>query len=70
MLYGKQRVWGTIGFGISALFSGFIVDWWSVGDVKSFTPALVIMLFFLSIDIICCKKLEVRFNQKVIVIIY
>lgn len=59
MAYGQQRVWGTIGFGLSALLSGFVVDWWSVGAVKSFTPALIIMLLFLSIDVFCCSKLEV-----------
>lgn len=59
MYYGEQRVWGTIGFGLSALISGFMVDWWSIGPVKSITPALIIMLFFLGIDVICCHKLEV-----------
>lgn len=66
MSYGKQRVWGTIGFGISALLSGFIVDWWSVGDVKSFIPALVIMIFFLLIDVLCCRKLKVRYSTSCI----
>uniref|UniRef100_A0A170ZKX8 Major facilitator superfamily domain-containing protein 6 n=1 Tax=Triatoma infestans TaxID=30076 RepID=A0A170ZKX8_TRIIF len=26
MKYGKQRVWGTVGFGISALLGGFAMD--------------------------------------------
>lgn len=59
MAYGQQRVWGTIGFGISALLSGFLVDWWSVGDIKSITPALVIMLMCLAVDVVCCNKLKV-----------
>ncbi|GLV38043.1 uncharacterized protein CBL_07841 [Carabus blaptoides fortunei] len=58
MGYGNQRVWGTIGFGLSALVSGCFVDWWSPGDIKSFTPALITMLAFLSMDVMCCSYLQ------------
>lgn len=57
--YGKQRVWGTIGFGVSALVGGYLIDWWS-GDsnVKDYTPAFVLVIFLTGIDLLCCSKLK------------
>ena len=41
--WGKQRLWGTIGHGGFALSSGFLVDLFSRGEVKTdFTVAFVI----------------------------
>lgn len=58
--YGAQRVWGTIGFGLSALISGYIVDHWTTTDnvVKSFTPAIIVMLIFSGLDLIIVSKLQ------------
>ncbi|KAK2584703.1 hypothetical protein KPH14_007037 [Odynerus spinipes] len=59
MGYGRQRVWGTIGFGISAFLAGYAVDLWSEGEtIKTYTPAFILVLFFSSIDLLCCKKLK------------
>lgn len=59
--YGQQRVWGTIGFGLSALLGGYCVDWWSgPGPTKDYTPAFLIAAAFISLDMICCYKLKVR----------
>jgi hypothetical protein len=61
MKYGQQRVWGTIGFGITALLAGSAIDWWSAGSsTKDYTPAFVVVLIFAIMDIICCSKLRVR----------
>lgn len=60
MKYGHQRVWGTIGFGITALLAGFAIDWWSAGSpTKDYTPAFIIVLVFAMIDICCCLQLRV-----------
>lgn len=60
MGYGRQRVWGTIGFGIAAFLAGYTVDLWSQGGIyKTYTPAFLLVLAFTSIDLICCQKLEV-----------
>jgi len=60
MGYGRQRVWGTIGFGIAALLAGYTMDLWSRGEIyKTYTPAFLLVLVFTSIDLICCTKLEV-----------
>lgn len=60
MGYGRQRVWGTIGFGVAAFLAGYTVDLWSQGEIyKTYTPAFLLVLAFTSIDLICCRKLEV-----------
>uniref|UniRef100_A0A1B0GBJ0 Major facilitator superfamily associated domain-containing protein n=1 Tax=Glossina morsitans morsitans TaxID=37546 RepID=A0A1B0GBJ0_GLOMM len=56
--YGAQRVWGTIGFGLTALIAGWFVDFWTVDEVKSFTPALIIMLIFSSLDLLSVCRLK------------
>ncbi|XP_026827205.1 major facilitator superfamily domain-containing protein 6 isoform X2 [Ooceraea biroi] len=59
MGYGRQRVWGTIGFGVAAFLAGYTMDLWSHGETyKSYTPAFILVLAFTCIDLICCRKLE------------
>lgn len=58
MKYGKQRVWGTIGFGLAALISGFAVNYSSDDETKSFLPAILIMLLFSVFDIGSIVKLK------------
>lgn len=61
MRYGAQRVWGTIGFGLTALISGITVHVFkldSADAVQAITPALVIMLFFGVFDVISIKWLK------------
>lgn len=56
--YGKQRVWGTIGFGTTALIAGYIVNIFS--DVSiTYVPAFAVMLLFSICDLIACIKLKV-----------
>ncbi|CAH1959220.1 unnamed protein product [Acanthoscelides obtectus] len=55
--YGKQRVWGTIGWGLSALFAGYIVDLFS-GTSITYTPAFIIMLVLSVFDLSACIKLK------------
>ncbi|KAH1027493.1 major facilitator superfamily domain-containing protein 6 [Dendroctonus ponderosae] len=55
--YGKQRVWGTIGFGITALLSGYIVNLFS-GQIISYIPAIIVMAVFSICDLLCCIKLK------------
>jgi len=60
MGYGRQRVWGTIGFGIAAFLAGYTMDLWSQEEIyKTYTPTFLLVLVFTSIDLICCTKLEV-----------
>lgn len=60
MGYGRQRVWGTIGFGIAALFAGYLMDFVSKDlSSNSYTPAFILIIVFTSLDAICCTKLKV-----------
>lgn len=54
MKYGAQRVWGTIGFGVTALVSGIAVYFTN----SSFTPAIIIMLIFSGFDLLAVSKLK------------
>ncbi|CAD1475640.1 unnamed protein product, partial [Heterotrigona itama] len=59
MGYGRQRVWGTIGFGISAFLAGYAVDYYSKGEIiKTYTPAFLLVFIFTIIDLFCCKRLD------------
>lgn len=58
MKYGVQRVWGTIGFGCAALVSGIAVDYWTTGDEKSITPALVVLIICSTFDLFSVLKLK------------
>ncbi|KAJ3666482.1 hypothetical protein Zmor_001923 [Zophobas morio] len=55
--YGKQRVWGTIGFGVTALISGYVVDLFSDNTIN-YTPAFLTILVCSVIDLGACIKLE------------
>lgn len=61
MKYGAQRVWGTIGFGVTALLSGIIIHRYQndLGSgVQAIAPAVIIMLIFGLLDIISIKWLH------------
>ncbi|XP_011861775.1 PREDICTED: uncharacterized protein LOC105558607 isoform X2 [Vollenhovia emeryi] len=59
MKYGKQRLWGSVGFSLVSLVSGYTTDLWSQGKIyKTYTPAFILMLVFIVNDLICCRKLK------------
>lgn len=61
MRYGAQRVWGTIGFGVTALIAGILVHMFqldSADAVKAITPAVIVMLCFGLCDVISIKWLK------------
>lgn len=58
MKYGAQRVWGTIGFGFAALISGIAVNAYGSDVMSSIVPALLIMLFFSSLDVLTINWLK------------
>lgn len=58
MKYGAQRVWGTIGFGISALIAGIAVNRYSSLGLDTIAPPLFIMLIFSSFDVISVNWLK------------
>lgn len=68
MHYGAQRVWGTIGFGLTALIGGITVHTFQLDSASAVTaiqPALIIMLIFGICDMFSIKWLELpRFSSE------
>ncbi|XP_053598323.1 major facilitator superfamily domain-containing protein 6 [Microplitis demolitor] len=59
MGYGRQRVWGSIGWGVTALTAGYAMDLVSEDDhYKSYTPAFILVIVFTFFDVLSCTKLE------------
>jgi len=58
--YGKQRLWGSIGWSLFAIISGASVDWYSAQlEYKNYAPGYVIALLCFLLNI------YVVFNLKV-----
>ncbi|KAG0727341.1 Major facilitator superfamily domain-containing protein 6 [Chionoecetes opilio] len=63
--YGQQRVWGTIGVGLSAIISGALVDLYSKGlGQKDYLPAHVLTAVFLAADILLVAFLKFPHPEK------
>lgn len=58
--YGKQRMWGAVGWGTMSIMSGLCVDWFSKGqDDKNYAPGFMIALICFVLDIYVLSKIEV-----------
>lgn len=61
-LYGKQRCWGAVGWGIFAIFSGWLVDLFSSSQVnKNYMPIHFLCLLVLLGNFCIASKLKVMF---------
>lgn len=57
--YGKQKMWGSIGFGIFGVSAGYLVDIFSAGKLqKDYTCIFYIMLIIMIFDIIISTTLR------------
>ncbi|RVE46702.1 hypothetical protein evm_008665 [Chilo suppressalis] len=58
--YGKQRLWGSVGWGIFSLLTGTLIDLFSDGAYKDYTIAFILMFVFLLGDVAvsCFLKIE------------
>ncbi|XP_063373911.1 major facilitator superfamily domain-containing protein 6 [Cydia amplana] len=58
--YGKQRLWGSVGWGIFSLLTGALIDVFSEGEYKNYAVAFVLMFVFMLGDVIvsCFIKIE------------
>ncbi|XP_038216332.1 major facilitator superfamily domain-containing protein 6 [Zerene cesonia] len=45
--YGKQRLWGSVGFGLFSLLTGSLIDVFSDGAYKDYTIAFILMFVFM-----------------------
>nr|XP_013189420.1 unnamed protein product [Amyelois transitella] len=58
--YGKQRLWGSVGWGIFSLTTGALIDLFSDGAYKNYAIAFILMFVFMCGDVIvsCFVKTE------------
>ncbi|KAL5236074.1 hypothetical protein ACI65C_003484 [Semiaphis heraclei] len=61
--YGRQRVWGGVGWGLSSLLVGVCVDWYSEDiEHKNYLPAYLIAVAFLLCHFIVASQLDSNQN--------
>ncbi|CAH4038499.1 unnamed protein product [Pieris brassicae] len=58
--YGKQRLWGSVGFGLLSLISGSLIDLFSAGAYKDYTVAFVLMFVFMCGDVLVTSFMKVE----------
>lgn len=59
-LYGNQRLWGSVGWGIFSLLAGFLVDQFSNGKAsKDYTVVFYMTIVIIGVDILVSSKLKV-----------
>lgn len=59
-LYGKQRLWGTVGWGLFSFISGYFIDRYSEGTLlKDYTPCFYLAAGLLTLDICVAYKWDV-----------
>ena len=62
-MFGQQRLWGSVGWGLASILSGILVDFFSDGTAeKNFTAMFYVMLVFMILEIAVSCKLEVTFH--------
>lgn len=58
-LYGNQRLWGSVGWGIFSLLAGFLVDLFSNGKTtKDYTVVFFMTVVIIGVDILVSSKLK------------
>uniref|UniRef100_A0A224XLK4 Putative transporter n=1 Tax=Panstrongylus lignarius TaxID=156445 RepID=A0A224XLK4_9HEMI len=59
--YGNQRLWGSVGWGLFSIVTGFVVDKFSEGQQrKNYFPAFVMMLIILFLDLIVSSQIKYK----------
>ncbi|KAL6264438.1 hypothetical protein P5V15_004547 [Pogonomyrmex californicus] len=57
--YGMQRLWGTIGYGLTACISGYVINLWPQEETyKTYTFVSLFVIILVSINLVCCSKLK------------
>ncbi|XP_075229085.1 major facilitator superfamily domain-containing protein 6-like isoform X2 [Lycorma delicatula] len=57
--YGNQRLWGSIGWGFTSIFSGLLMDRFSDEKAdKNYVPVFYMVAIFLTIDILSTSRVK------------
>ncbi|VVC36470.1 Major facilitator superfamily domain,Major facilitator superfamily associated domain [Cinara cedri] len=68
--YGKQRLWGSIGWSLAAIAAGVSVDWYSKDlTYKNYTLAFIISLLCFLIDIIVVSKIKIVQEEETKIVV-
>lgn len=60
-LFGNQRLWGAVGWGLFSIISGILVDEFSNGDsTKNYSIIFYFMFGLISINIVLSTRLKVN----------
>lgn len=62
--YGAQRVWGSVGWGIFTIISGYLIDSQSSAAYKNYTPAFLLMGGLLVLDLIISSRMQLDTSVK------
>lgn len=62
-LYGKQRLYGSVGWGTFAIISGVLVDKMSSGVDKDYTIVFWMTAVIIGLDVLASLKLRVSFTK-------
>jgi len=62
--YGAQRVWGSVGWGIFTVISGYLIDTQSSSEYKNYTPGFLLMGGLLVIDLIISSRMKLNSTGK------
>ncbi|XP_021966839.1 major facilitator superfamily domain-containing protein 6 isoform X2 [Folsomia candida] len=64
-LYGVQRQWGAMGWGLFSLMAGALVDYRSQGSlIKDYSPCFYIIVVLLLLNFLVCYYWEVKEEPK------
>ncbi|KAG7161239.1 Major facilitator superfamily domain-containing protein 6-like 8 [Homarus americanus] len=63
--YGEQRLFGSVGWGLLVVVAGGLIDYASLGrPEKDYTPAFVLSLAILFLDLLAATRLEVEGSER------
>lgn len=59
-LFGKQRLWGSVGIGVATMLAGYLVDVMSHSVLfKDYSILIYFMIFLIGMDLLCTYHFEV-----------
>lgn len=61
-LYGHQRLWGSVGWGVFSIFAGLMIDAYSDNGRKDYTSVFYLMLGLMIINVFISSRL--RYTQQ------